>query len=206
MTRTEDEITILATGVANVASVAVAFERLGFQPTLTNNREAIESARRLVLPGVGSFGAAMAESERNGWTKPLQARFRAGRATLAICLGMQLLCRSSAEAPGVGGLGVVDGDVVHLPRELRTPQMGWNLVSDGPQPGGYAYFANSLGIRAVPADWSCSYYEYGGRFVAAMQRGAVWACQFHPELSGKWGQSFLRAWCAQTGAEVVACS
>ena len=127
----------------------------------------------------------------------MRDRIAQDRPTLAICLGLQLLCRSSAESPCVRGLGVVDADVDAL-RGARVPQFGWNDVT--PAPGcslvepGFAYFANSYALRAAPEGWAASMAKHGEPFVAAVERGALLACQFHPELSGLWGDLLLRRW------------
>jgi imidazole glycerol phosphate synthase glutamine amidotransferase subunit len=160
----------------------------------------IEEADGVVLPGVGAFGAAMRKLNDSGWTEPLRARLAAGRPTLAICLGLQILCEASEESPGVKGLGVIPGVVRRFPNTVRVPQMGWNLVEpeQSPRlpPAGSAYFANSYRLDARPDGWSAAWSDYGGRFIAMLARGPILACQFHPELSGAWGLDLLRGWLA----------
>jgi imidazole glycerol-phosphate synthase subunit HisH len=161
-----------------------------------------------VLPGVGTLAAAMAQLEADGLVEPLRARLLAGRPTLAVCLGLQLLCEESEESPGRRGLGIVPARVTKLGAEVRVPQLGWNRIV--PQPScrlleeGYVYFANSYRLEEAPAGWSAAMSDYGGPFVAAMERGAVLACQFHPELSGRFGLELLRRWlddaCEERGA------
>lgn len=193
-----DIVAIVDTGVANIASLIAAFERLGYEAELTRDSEHIESAPYLTLPGVGAFAAGMKTLREAGLVDVLRERFEQGRPSLAVCLGMQLLARKSEESPGVDGLGVVDVDVNRFADEVRVPQFGWNeveasadcdLLSDG-----YAYFANSYCIMDRPEGWAVATSEYGGPFVAAMERGAVLACQFHPEISGPWGLSLLESW------------
>jgi glutamine amidotransferase len=158
----------------------------------------VRAAPHVVLPGVGAFGAAMELLSRDGLTEALIDRLRAGRPTLAICLGLQLLCQGSDESPGVPGLGVVPGRATRLPNHVRVPQMGWNMVE--PAPGcrllrpGYAYFANSFRLATQPPQWEAAWTDHGGPFVAAMERGALLACQFHPELSGAWGLELIGRW------------
>jgi imidazole glycerol phosphate synthase glutamine amidotransferase subunit len=191
-------VVILSTGVANVASVMTALGRLGVEPRLTEDVGEVERAGRVVLPGVGAFGAGMERLRALGAVEVLRARVEAGRPTLAVCLGLQLLCASSEEDPGVEGLGLVARPVRRFAGPVRVPQMGWNLTE--PEAGcamlerGYAYFANSYRLDGVDEGWSASYSDHGGRFVAGMERGAVLACQFHPELSGAWGLALLERW------------
>jgi len=191
------EVLIVPTGTANVASVVAAFERLGARPRLAADANEIARATRVVLPGVGTFGAAAARIDALALRDVLRSRIEAGRATLGICLGMQLFCARSAESSGATGLGIVSQSVTALPAELRVPQLGWNMVtpvgSELLQPG-YAYFANSYCLAEMPAGWAGATTDYGGSFVSALERGAVLACQFHPEISGSYGQDLLERW------------
>ena len=102
------------------------------------------------------------------------------------------------ESPGVGGLGCLDARVAHFPAGVRAPQFGWNAVVAGRDCAllrdGYAYFANSYRLPAAPAGWATATADHGGAFVAAMERGSVLACQFHPELSGSYGAQLLARW------------
>ncbi len=195
------------TGVANLAAVAAAFARLSVQLVPATAAD-VAAATPLLLPGVGQFGAAMAELSANGLVAPLQQRLAAGHPTLGICLGMQLCCRGSDEAPGVPGLGVIDAMVTRFPADVRCPQMGWNevdLQSDA-GPGlvwaGLAYYANSYRLAAAPAGYRSTTSDHGGRFVATLERGRVLLCQFHPELSGNYGHALLQRWLVAAG---VAC-
>jgi len=193
-------VAVVATGTANTASVLAAFRRLGARPFLTHDPGEVERAERLVLPGVGAFAAAMDELERRGLADVLTRRLTSGRATLAICLGLQLLLDGSDESPERPGLGVVAGRAEPFAPApgLRVPQLGWNaVVPDGGQlmTPGQAYFANTyrLGSRP-PAGWSGATTDHGGPFTSALERGGVLACQFHPELSGAWGMDLLGRW------------
>lgn len=192
-------VSIIHTGVANTASVVAAFERCNAQASRAATARDIEAAPFLVLPGVGSFGAGMQALRAACLADALRARIEAGRPTLAICLGMQLLCTASAESPGVEGLGVIDARVEALSMPAR-PRFGWNRVV--PEAGcdalneGDAYYANSFGLRTRPAGWACAMSELESPFVGALQRGAVVGCQFHPELSGPWGLELLKRWMA----------
>lgn len=195
---TQPEVLIARTGVANLASVVAGFQRLCATVRLGESAHDIATAARVVLPGVGAFGAGMRRLHETGVAEALRERIAAGRPTLAVCLGLQLLCESSEETPGVPGLGVVPGHVTRFSSGLRVPQIGWNRIvpDDGcrfVQPG-HAYFANSFRLPAAPTGWRAALADYDGPFVAALERGAVLACQFHPELSSDWGMALLGRW------------
>lgn len=193
-------VAIINTGVSNAASIARACVRVGFEPRPVATPQEIEQAAAVVLPGVGSFSAGMAALRRSGLSEAIKDRVSAGRPTLAICLGMQLLAEGSEEAPGVKGLGLVPGVARRFPVGHRVPHLGWNRVS--PDPGfsfapGTAYFVHSYRFTVWDHLWSCARSEHAGEFVALASRGPVLACQFHPELSGAYGQSLLRLWCSR---------
>lgn len=191
-------LSVVPTGTANTASVLAAFRRLGVDPALAGDAGDVADASHVVLPGVGAFGAAMGEVDRVGMRDALRDRLDEGRPTLAICVGMQLLARSSEESEGADGLGQVEGRVARFPDTVRVPQLGWNEVVADPGcrfvSDGWAYFANSYRMEALPDGWFGAISDHGGPFVAAMERGDVLACQFHPELSGAWGNRLLGAW------------
>lgn len=197
------DLAIVPTGTANLASVVASFRRFGVEPEVVTVPGQIEQARRVVLPGVGSFGAAMAELDRQGLRSALTERIEGGRATLAVCVGMQVLANASEESEGSVGLGVVAGVVTRLPDSVLVPQLGWNQVAAGPGSrfvtDGWAYFANSYRLATVPDGWAGATTDHGGPFVAAMERGEILTCQFHPELSGAWGSDLLRRWFETTG-------
>lgn len=197
---------IVPTGVANVASVAAALRRVGAEPYGLATAGEVERAEFLVLPGVGAFGAAVTELDGRGLRAALVARITSGQRTLCICLGMQLLAEASEESPGARGLGVLPGTLRRFPAGVRVPHFGWNDVQANPRAvlcgNGRAYFANSYRLDIVPAGWLGATAEHGGGFVAALERGGVLACQFHPELSGAYGRGLLRTW---LGLETPAC-
>lgn len=215
---TSEPVVIVRTGAANLASVIAALDRLHVAHTLSSDPGQVREAGRVILPGVGAFGAAMDALCAHRLDEALRERIERGTPTLAICLGLQLLARSSEESPGVEGIGVLDAEIVRLSdesdlvdgsaqsdRALRVPQMGWNMVTPEAAASfdafteGYAYYANSYCLRTCPAGWSAAWTEYGSRFVAAVQREGVLACQFHPELSGPWGQRLIDSWLLRSG-------
>lgn len=203
------EVLIVKTGVANTASVRAALARRGAEARLCDDAAAIRDARAVVLPGVGSFGSGARALAERGLGDALRGRIESGRATLAVCLGMQLLFDESEESPGVRGLGIARGVVSRFAGNLRVPQMGWNMLSASrgcvTLRSGGVYYANSYRVREAPEGWAAATSDYGGEFVGAMERiGApsVVACQCHPELSGEWGAALLERWLVGAGERV----
>lgn len=193
-----NQVWIVRTGTANTASVIAGIERSGKSACIVKDPQQAWNAEYLVLPGVGALAAAMQRLQEDDMVHVLQKRIRAGKPTMAICLGLQLLCQNSEESPNFPALGLVESVVEKYPSSVRVPQLGWNRTD--PEPAcrllkpGYAYFANSYRIKDAPTGWSVAWADYAGRFVAAMEKGRVLACQFHPELSGPWGQALMQAW------------
>jgi cyclase len=199
-------LVIASTGAANLASVVALCERTGVEPLITKDPVLAADAEKLLLPGVGAFGAAMESLSAGSLDKVLAARIAKNQPTMGICLGMQLFCETSQEAPGIPGIGAVAARVERFSTRLPLPQLGWNRVQ--PEAGdrfieaGWAYFANSYRIAEAPKGYSCAWSSYGERFVAALTAGfdpmsgipAILLCQFHPELSGAWGQRLFRRW------------
>ncbi|MCI0343398.1 MAG: imidazole glycerol phosphate synthase subunit HisH [Planctomycetales bacterium] len=192
-------------GLGNLRSVAKALARVGGNVVVTEDPSAIAAAPRLVLPGVGAFGAGMEGLSRRGLVEPIRAHVAAGKPFLGICLGLQLLFERSEEAPGVTGLGIVPGEVRRFagapfegPARLKVPHVGWARLDPG-GPGDFAYFVHSF--YAVPSDPGIvsAWAEYGIRFPAAIsvpERG-LRAFQFHPEKSGSAGLGFLAEFLAR---------
>lgn len=193
------QVAIVRTGAANLASVIAAFDRLGsVTPVVTDDPHLIHQAPFAVLPGVGAFGPAMARLREQGLVAPLRQRVDADKPTLAICLGLQLLAPESEESPHTTGLAIIQTPATRFQGPVRVPHIGWNRVEPEPgftaSPPGYAYFANSYRLTACPPGWSAAWSHHAGPFIAAIQRGRVLACQFHPELSGRFGHELLRSW------------
>jgi imidazole glycerol phosphate synthase glutamine amidotransferase subunit len=193
------KVALVATGVANLASVAAAFVRLGAEPVRADTPAAIRAARAVVLPGNGTFGAAMAALDASGCADALRERVARERPLLAVCLGLQLLGEGSAESPGVGGLAVLPTTTVALVQ--RRPHLGFARITsdDARFAGGHAWYAHSYRLDRPPSDGALAWSEAGRgatreRFLAAFARGPLLACQFHPELSGPWGAALLAEW------------
>ncbi len=195
---------ILKTGSANLASVVASFDRLGLSPVLTSDPTDVWRAERLVLPGVGAFGAAMANLRTAGLVLPLRDRLAAGKATLCICLGLQLLAETSEESPGVTGLGIVPSRVTRFTGNVKVPQLGWSTIASRPDARFlspmWAYYANSYKLDTVPQGWTGATSTHAAPFVAAIERGSVLACQFHPELSGPHGLALIERWASGRAA------
>ena len=192
------EVIVVRTGTANLASVLAALRRLGVSPKVSGDGQEVGRARFLVLPGVGTLSAGMDELRGSQLVDVIKGRIDRGEPTLAICLGLQMLCQGSEESPDVLGLRAIPGCAARFPKGLRVPQLGWNRIE--PEHGcrflkpGYAYFANSYRLRQKGDGWAAAFSDYGGPFVAAMERGDVLACQFHPELSGEFGLDLMWRW------------
>ncbi len=191
-------VTIVPTGTANTASVVAALTRLGAAVEEAASAGDVETSPGVVLPGVGAFGSAMDRIESLGLAAAIRERIEFNRPTLAVCVGMQLLSRHSEESPGATGLKVLEETVGRFGDGVTVPQMGWNRVEPGPGSrfveSGWAYFANSYRIDRLPEGWAGSNTDHGGKFVSALEKGDVLACQFHPELSGEWGARLLDRW------------
>lgn len=191
-------VLVIRTGTANTSSVLAAFRRIGAEPVLVDQPTEITTADRVVLPGVGAFAAAMSGLVERGFDEALRERIAADRPTLGICLGLQLLAAGSEESLGVEGLRVIPEHITRLRGEVRIPELGWNRVEA--QVGarclesGHAYFAHSYCLEKEPAGAVAGWTEHGIRFVSAFERGALLACQFHPELSGAYGHALLTRW------------
>lgn len=198
-----EPVVIVPTGTANLASVRACFRRLGHDTTLSSSPREVENARRVVVPGVGTFGAAASRLEADGLIETLRSRTSTDLPTMAICVGMQLLADSSEESTEATGIGVIPEKVTAFDADLRVPQLGWNRVETHPDSrfleDGWAYFANSFRLTSVPQDWTTASTVYGTPFVSGLERGDLLACQFHPELSGRWGASIVQRWLDATG-------
>ncbi len=194
-------VAIVDYGMGNLRSVQKAFERLGHAAEVTRDPDRIVTARGVVLPGVGAFGACMTNLTTLGLAEPVVHAIRAGRPFLGICLGMQLLFDESDEFGPVAGLGILPGRVVRFRADdaLKVPHMGWNAVRKrreapalaGIEDGAYVYFVHSY--YPVPSDPTvvATTTPYGVEFASSVVRDNVFACQFHPEKSQQTGLRLL---------------
>lgn len=186
-------LVIVDVGCGNIGSVALAIERFGVMPVITDDAGAIAAADRLILPGVGAAGFAMEQMRARGLEQVL---IRRERPSLGICLGMQLLFEHSEEQD-TAGLGVIPGAVRALSPApgLPVPHMGWSRLSVvggdfGLADGDYVYFAHGYACDDGPATLARA--DYGRPIPAVVRRGAWLGAQFHPERSGEAGARFLK--------------
>jgi imidazole glycerol-phosphate synthase subunit HisH len=194
-------IAVVDYGMGNLRSVQKALERVGHAAEVTRDPDRIASAPGVVLPGVGAFGACMANLGRFGLVEPVRHAIASGRPFLGICLGMQLLFEESDEFGPVRGLAVLPGRVVRFADEpaLKVPHMGWNVLRKtrsvpalaGVDDGSYVYFVHSY--YPVPADPGvvATWTTYGGEFASSVVRDRIFAGQFHPEKSQRIGLRLL---------------
>lgn len=211
---------LVSYGAGNVRSLANAIKQLGFEFKWVEKPEDIEKADQLIFPGVGHFGQAMRSLQEKGLAEPLKRYIASGKPYFGICIGMQTLFAASDEAPGLAGLGVVPASIRRFDSSSKAvPHMGWNgaiplktspvsaataeAVKYGFVEGGASYyFVHSFAASDVEAvgDWALTATQYGDEtFISSVQKGNVFATQFHPEKSGKAGLNVLHAWLSQTG-------
>lgn len=203
-------VAVLDYGIGNLRSAQKALQHVGADARLTADPGLVRDAAGVVLPGVGSFGRCMEAMRATGLDVVALDAIERGTPFFGICVGMQMLYSGSEEAPGVPGLGVLEGQVRMLPEGVKRPQMQWNVL-DVVRPAAmfdtlddpiWVYFVHSYAAetdRGVVA--TC---DYGGRVVAAVQGGHVWATQFHPEKSGGAGLAVLRNFVAVAARRVAA--
>jgi len=181
----------------NLTSVRNAFAALGVETTVTRDPAVIAAAERVVFPGVGAAGSAMANLRGLGLEEAVKSAARSGRPFLGICLGMQILFSHSEEDGGVDTLGVFNGQVRRFPEVpgFKVPEIGWNQVWDGGATAREYYFVHSYYAEVVPETVGVTEYA-GVEFTAMVRKGKLWACQFHPEKSGRVGLELLKEWLA----------
>lgn len=200
-------IAIIDYGVGNLFSLKSSLAMIGAQAIVTGDADVLRSADRLILPGVGAFGDARQKLAQTGLDAALCAEAARGKHVLGICLGMQMLFDRSLEYGEHKGLGLIPGEVVpmagRLPEGLKIPHIGWNALAickpDHPlmkytESGDCVYFVHSF-YAADCADSVIATAEYGIDVTAAVAKGNVMGCQFHPEKSGTVGLGILKAFC-----------
>lgn len=195
---TQPRLAILDYGIGNLHSALKGFDHAGADVRLTADPAEIAAADGVVLPGVGAFGPCVDALRERGLDEVALERVASGVPFFGICIGMQLLFAGSDEAEGHVGLGVFDRRIVRIPDGVKRPQMQWNVLeyidAGHPMFAGlgdetWMYFVHSY--SAEPGDDVLATCAYGGDLVAAVARDNVWACQFHPEKSGRNGIRIL---------------
>jgi len=198
------KITLLDLGVGNVASVERALERLGAESERAATPECVANAEALLLPGVGHFESLIRVLDERKWRAPLCEAIGRGVPFLGICLGLQALYGGSDEAPDLAGLQLLPGRVRALPPVAKLPHMGWNRLVmkkksrllGGIDADAYFYFAHSYAAIEQGQE-TVAVCDYGGEFVAVLEKENMCAVQFHPEKSGEAGGRVLRAFLRQ---------
>lgn len=193
-------IAIVDYRAGNTTSVKRALRRLGHQCVVTSDPGVVARAERIIVPGVGHYGATAAFAVQ-GLGAALERRIAQGTPLLGICLGMQWLFESSAEAPGLAGLGAFAGRCEPFPATVKSLHVGWDQLEfrrpgrllAGLAPGVFVYFTH--GYRAPLVAETVAGCNYGGPFSAVVERGNLCGVQFHPEKSGDAGLSVLDRFC-----------
>ncbi len=195
-------IAIIDYDAGNMKSVEKALQYLGEETITTRNREEILQADGVILPGVGSFKDAMEKLESYHLVEVIRECAERKLPFLGICLGLQLLFESSEESPGVEGLHLLDGKVAKIPatEDIKVPQIGWNSLTfphkgrlfEGVEENAYVYFVHSYYLQAADSEIVTAQTEYGVKIDASVEKGNIFACQFHPEKSSEVGLQILR--------------
>ena len=204
-------VAIVDYGVGNLFSLKSSLSAIGAEAVVTADAEVLRAADRIILPGVGAFGDAVMKLRATGLDKVVLEQAALGKPIMGICLGMQMLFEKSYEYGEYDGLGLILGAIRPIsdviPKDLKIPHIGWNgLHFRGEKhpifkylkEGDFVYFVHSYyGAECEESVVATS--EYGAELTAAVARGNVCGCQFHPEKSGNVGLSILKAFCEMEG-------
>lgn len=188
------KIGVVDHGMGNIRSVSKALEVAGAETIVSGERSVLERVDGLCVPGQGIFGRCVANLAASGLDRLITEWVDEGRPYLGICLGMQVLFDSSAEAGGTAGLGLLEGEVVRLPSEVRVPHIGWNTAGED-----HYYFDHSYAVqpadRTIVKEWT----DHGVRFASWVERDGITGVQFHPEKSSTAGIELLKGWLERYG-------
>ena len=187
------KIVIINYGAGNIKSIQFAFKRLGFEALLTNNPEEIKAADKVIFPGVGEASSAMQKLKESGLDRLIP---KLKQPVLGICLGMQLMCKSTEEG-NTKGLGIFDIDVKRFSNAVKVPQMGWNTISNlksdlfkGVKEDEFMYLVHSF--YAEQCQEAIATTTYDVEYASALQKDNFYGVQFHPEKSSLAGEQILR--------------
>ena len=204
-------IAIIDYDAGNIKSVEKAFQFLGEEVVLTRDSKVILGADGVVLPGVGAFGDAMEKLRCYGLVEIIREAVERKIPFLGICLGLQLIFEKSDESPGAEGLGLLKGEILHIPEEagLKIPHIGWNSLAfqgkgrlfKGLEEGAYVYFVHSYYLKAEDESIVTAVTQYGTSIHASVESGNLFACQFHPEKSSGTGLQILKNFISVTREE-----
>ncbi len=199
-------IAIVDYGVGNLFSLNSSFKKVGADTVLAKDKETIENAEKIILPGVGAFSIAAKKLEESGLGEVVKEQVKKGKYVMGVCLGMQLLFEKSHEYGLYDGLGLLKGEVVpmrgYIDERLKVPHIGWNALHiEKPnfllkycKEGDYVYYVHSY-FASKCQDSIIATSEYDKKLTAAVAKDNVLGCQFHPEKSGEVGLNILRAFC-----------
>jgi glutamine amidotransferase len=201
-------VAIIDYGVGNLRSVGKAFEATGCEAIVSEDVSVLRAAKRLVLPGVGAFGACMKALGERGFDELVREHASSGLPLLGVCVGMQMLFEESEEFGHTRGLGLLGGRVRRFSQELLVPQTGWNQISpqisqggshpllEGIEEGTFFYFVHSFYCEPEEREVVRAETEYGARYASVVAREAICGVQFHPEKSQAAGLRLLRNFAA----------
>lgn len=195
-------VAIIDYDAGNIKSVQKAIELLGEEAVVTRDKDILLAAEKVILPGVGAFGDAMEKLHSYDLVNVIHEIVEKGTPFLGICLGLQLLFEESEETPGVKGLGILEGKIVRFSEAhgLKIPHIGWNSLNypsegtlfQGIKENSYVYFVHSYYAQAKDRSIVKATTEYGDIADASVEKGNVYACQFHPEKSSEVGLHILK--------------
>lgn len=194
------KVAIIDYGVGNLRSVEKAFAATGCEAMVTGDESELRKAERLVLPGVGAFGACVKALSERGFDRLVREQVRGGTPVLGVCVGMQLLFEESDEFGSTPGLGLMRGRVRRFENSLVVPHVGWNRIQqrkahalfEGVDDGAFCYFVHSFFCEPADEAVVVGQTEYGGHYASVVAQGNVCGVQFHPEKSQEIGLRMLR--------------